>query len=100
MFSLICVWINGWVNNREAGDLRRYRAHFDVTEMVYIYINTTVVIWQQYSNDMYWVEVSNYSNKLCVIHLGYLSESTLCFSLANPMFESKQYDKRIVMQTA
>ena len=25
--SLICVWIDGWVNNREAGDLRRYRAH-------------------------------------------------------------------------
>ena len=31
MFSLICVWINYWVNNREAGDLRRYRAHYDVT---------------------------------------------------------------------
>ena len=31
MFSLICVWKNGWVNNREAGDLRRYRAHYDVT---------------------------------------------------------------------
>ena len=29
--SLICVWIKGWVNNREAGDLRRYRAHYDVT---------------------------------------------------------------------
>ena len=27
---LICVWINGWVNNREAGDLRRYRAHYAV----------------------------------------------------------------------
>ena len=27
MFSLICVWINDWVNNREAGDLRRYRTH-------------------------------------------------------------------------
>ena len=25
MFSIICVWINGWVNNRKAGDLRRYR---------------------------------------------------------------------------
>ena len=25
MFSLICVWINGWVNNHEAGDLRCYR---------------------------------------------------------------------------
>ena len=33
MFSLICVWINGWVNNREAGDFRRYRAHYDVTVM-------------------------------------------------------------------
>ena len=26
MFSLICLWINDWVSNREAGDLRRYRA--------------------------------------------------------------------------
>ena len=28
MFSLICVWINGWVNNREAGVLRRHRPHY------------------------------------------------------------------------
>ena len=33
MSSLIYIWINGWVNNREAGDLRRYRAHYDVTAM-------------------------------------------------------------------
>ena len=33
MFSLICVRINGWVNNREAGDFRRYHAHYDVTVM-------------------------------------------------------------------
>ena len=33
MFSLICFWINRWVNSREAGDLRRYRAHYDVTVM-------------------------------------------------------------------
>ena len=33
MFSLICVWINGWVNNREAGDLRRNRGHYDVIVM-------------------------------------------------------------------
>ena len=31
MFSLICTRINGWVNNGEAGDLRRHRAHYDVT---------------------------------------------------------------------
>ena len=34
-FSLMCVWINGWVNNREAGDLRRYRVHYDVIVMVF-----------------------------------------------------------------
>ena len=34
IFSLICVWINGWVNSREVGDLRRYRAHYDVTVMI------------------------------------------------------------------
>ena len=33
LFSLICVWIKDWVNNGEAGDLRRYRAHYDVTIM-------------------------------------------------------------------
>ena len=33
IFSLICVSINGWVNNREAGALRRYRAHYDVSVM-------------------------------------------------------------------
>ena len=29
----IFAWINGWVNNREAGDLRRRCAHYDVTKM-------------------------------------------------------------------
>ena len=34
MFSLICTWIKGWLNNREAGDLRRHRADYDVTVMM------------------------------------------------------------------
>ena len=33
MGFFIYVWIHGWVNKREAGDLRRYRAHYDVTVM-------------------------------------------------------------------
>ena len=33
MFSLIWVWKNGWVNNGKAGDLRRHRAHYDVSVM-------------------------------------------------------------------
>ena len=31
MFSLIYTRINGWVNNDEAGDLRRHGAHYDIT---------------------------------------------------------------------
>ena len=37
VFSLIS-WINGWVNNREAGDLRRHRAHYDATVMYGLFI--------------------------------------------------------------
>ena len=33
MFTLICAQINGWVNNREAGDLRCHRAYYDVIVM-------------------------------------------------------------------
>ena len=32
-FSLTCAWINSWVNNRESGDLRCHRIHYDVTVM-------------------------------------------------------------------
>ena len=37
MFSLICVWRNGWVNNCEAGYLTRYRAHYHVTVMHWVF---------------------------------------------------------------
>ena len=33
VFSLICAWTNGWVNNRDAADLGRHRSHYDVTVM-------------------------------------------------------------------
>ena len=49
-FSLICVWINGWVNNREAGDLRRYRTHHDV-----------IVMWGQEMRCLLWVKVLSLS---------------------------------------
>ena len=50
MLSLICVWINGWLNNHKAGDLWRHRAHYDATVlhnldgvfMVVAYINGLV----------------------------------------------------------
>ena len=50
MFSLICTRINGWVNNGEAGDLRRNRAHYDVIVMLALdaYLNT---IWSSERTD-------------------------------------------------
>ena len=33
VFFRICAWMNDWVNNREAGDLRRHCGHYDVTVM-------------------------------------------------------------------
>ena len=40
IFFLICAWINGWINNSEAGDLRRHRAHYDVTVMSYCQVHS------------------------------------------------------------
>ena len=37
ILSLICAWTNGWVNNRDADDLRRHRAHYDVTLMLWVF---------------------------------------------------------------
>ena len=46
VFSLICAWINGWVNNREAGDLRRHHTHYDVSVMTYISGDASLALWQ------------------------------------------------------
>ena len=48
LFSLICAWINGGVNNRKAGDLRRHRAHYDVILMPHVTLNwyIFVQIWK------------------------------------------------------
>ena len=42
-------WINGWVNNREAGDLRRHRAHYDAIVM------RNVIKHIDYSTNLIWV---------------------------------------------
>ena len=57
VFSLICVWIDDWVNNREAGDLRRYRAHYDVIVMIFTILNRVQkLIWNRISD----IRVSSY----------------------------------------
>ena len=41
MFSLIWAWMNGWANNRDAGNLRCHRAHCEITVM----INACAAAW-------------------------------------------------------
>ena len=44
MFSLIYAWINDWVNNREAGDLRRQHGHYDVFVMLLLVFLTNTIV--------------------------------------------------------
>ena len=60
MFSLICGRINGWVNNREAGDFRRQCAHYDVIVMRRCVCSTP----QRYASYITWLLmfiISDYS---------------------------------------
>ena len=41
LIFLSAPWINDWVNNHEAGDLRRNRAHYDVIVMQFIVVEST-----------------------------------------------------------
>ena len=52
MFSLIYAWINDWVNNREAGDLRRQHGHYDVIVMCNLLL--TCPIWWEDITCVYW----------------------------------------------
>ena len=65
MFSLICVWINGCVNNGEAGDLRCHRAHYDVIVMekpsAYLYVGqiATKTCWNHKKRVLVWLLIYN-----------------------------------------
>ena len=72
MFSLIWAWMNDWVNNREAGDLRRHFAHYDDTLMVDIIINLAfthcpcgAIWWQRFGSVLAQL-------MLCLIHKQYI----------------------------
>ena len=57
IFSLISVWINGWVNNHEAGDLRLYRAHYDVIVSARRNISTSArELARRYHTRLQWLQ--------------------------------------------
>ena len=57
MFLWSAPWINGWVNNREAGDLRRHRDHY-------------VVILMNFIRCIYWIQWA-YHHLLCNFGISY-----------------------------
>ena len=65
MFSLICAWINNWVVNREADDLRRHRGHYDVNVMIFVIL----MFWAWYTRVMFlsYMHASFYTVVLCVV---------------------------------
>ena len=67
-FSLICAWINGWVNNRETGDLRRHRAHNDVIVMN-CYDITVCKHWHQYNKTIFVTHNSNNYNSTTITRI-------------------------------
>ena len=56
MFSLIAPWINGWVNNREAGDLRRHHTNYDVNVM-YLFEQTPYNLPEGVRYEVLWTAV-------------------------------------------
>ena len=49
MFSLVCAWINGWVNNRDAGDLKRHCAPYEPMVMFKFKLSKSyVLLWVAY----------------------------------------------------
>ena len=65
MFTLISAGINGWVNNGEAGDLRRNRAHYDVIVMNYPRVHRGLIAFV--INRMHWTcfDILKYIWQMC-----------------------------------
>ena len=63
MFSLICDWIYIWVNNREAGDSRRHRAHYDVIVMGFMNLWKAIQLSCILSYQIFWLK---YLASLCL----------------------------------
>ena len=71
MFCLICAWIHSWVNNRKTGDLRRHRAHCDVTVMIrqHVYSTTQHMLFWSWSVFDQTMEGVSYSTTMMPAYL-------------------------------
>ena len=52
LIYFVCVWINDWINNRETGDLRRHRAHYDVIVLFIVWENAIATSYTLSNDDL------------------------------------------------
>ena len=74
MFSLICAWINSSVNNRETGDLRRHRAHYDVTVMIVVSVfSMYILLYIRHQVELLFLLIESPSNLKTMLHISFWS---------------------------
>ena len=95
--SLICARINGRVNNRKPGDLRRHRAHYDVIVMALLDHKkvTTVIIGSVISQGIvYWLLIAQVG--VGEHHLRSMASMESLLPKANTVFKhSVSFNKKI-----
>ena len=66
LWSAPCI--NGWVNNREAGDLRRHRGHYDVIVMTQVDRMPVRIPCTKQSRCRFWNSQSSIHNYIIIRH--------------------------------
>ena len=60
MFLFVGAWTNGWANNPATGNLRRHRAHYDATEMIFELVKAIqTVLETRINNDIHLPHLSH-----------------------------------------
>ena len=93
MSSWIYVWINDWGNNREAGDLRRYRAHYGVIVKNWDYFVHSIAKW----NLMCWLLslTMTFVGEMNEIQWWTSSTNCLLYEIYNTISRDNQHEHNI-----
>ena len=71
VFSLICTWINNWVNNGDDSDLKHHHAHYDITVMFW---KNWINCWYPGSSSYQYINshaIAYLCKKVLVFHKGW-----------------------------
>ena len=89
MFSLICTWTNGRANDRNAGDLRRYRAHYDVTVMW----TFTIRAWKEHGHWLCWFVSHGIQANTSKFQRMFMSELVSISLTGNTVWNTEHHDR-------